>query len=236
MSQPDLIDSRLHSRTMILYSSSPQVDGRFTFKIDHEFDFGKLHYAGPISRRTGEYDVFNFDNKDYDAYAESKGTEFVFIRQDDILNTGSNYAIRRDKYELIRGGLDENKIDVEDLHSAGGFELSATLSKEDLLCHDGWLDLATGINQSEGYEVGLVTLQKYTDMFWDADIAQYKISDETEKGMAFSIEEPGYLDSMNKSYAIPVQIKGAFHFNSSVLAKDRYASDRMSPELLFRKP
>lgn len=153
----DVWDNYLDSRSMVVYGRKNK-DKRFRFKIDHDFNLKKI--IGKDVRTDGAIDIRPYD------FNNSKGTEFIIIKRDEIDGAGSDYAIRKDKYDrLVKTHTDfknhSEMLSVQDLCNAGGCRINTDLmtggiiqlegitgdpESEPIFVHDIWFALAAGIN------------------------------------------------------------------------------------------
>lgn len=127
----------LDSRTMQLCGGRNE-DAKCQFKIDHDFDVN--HVVNSPVNRDGSVAI---NEEVYDA---SGGTEFAIITNPDLI--GVEFAIRADKYSNIRDQLGHGQFTDEDIQAAGGFKINESLTPQEAVTCDGWLELAVGRNKA----------------------------------------------------------------------------------------
>lgn len=151
----------LYSKTFVLCGSKNEDDRR-RIKIDHDFDLTQI-INGNISPN-GSIPTSQ------EAYLESQGTEFILMMETEV-EGGVNpfqeaYAIRADKYDKVREGLNQGKYPKASLEEAGGFKIWQCLTPEEVIRSDGWLELAVGKNRAseEEYAEASALLAQYVTL------------------------------------------------------------------------
>ena len=161
----------LDSRTMQLYGGVNE-DNRYRFKIDHSFDLSAIVNAN-INYLDGSVII------NQTTYSQSQGTEFIIISSKDLNGANKDYAMKTDKYGIIRSALNKSrqsrhKYDLTALIRVGGFAINSDLDTEEIISteeeigkvtrvHDGWLELAVGKNNAkeEDYSKAEDLLKRY---------------------------------------------------------------------------
>jgi hypothetical protein len=133
-----LFNNWIDSKTLNLYSHNEKYN-KNSFKIDNSFDLNKI-----VNSEVSSNGSIKVSKNDYTA---SKGTAFIVFN--------SNYAIRTDKYK--------KGMTLQEVKKAGGFKINEQLTPEEVLTHDGWLELAVGKENAaeDDYENALILLKKY---------------------------------------------------------------------------
>ncbi len=168
----DLWEYWLDSSDMLLYGGKNE-DGRFRFKIDHNFDLNKI-IKGDV-RTDGSISLNSAD------YGASKGKEFIVIKHNEIKEADCDYAIRADKYKTLKQQNKLNNLTKEFLQKEEGVsKINTKLTKDEVLNSALWLELAVG--KSRNYQKAHELLKEYISE------AEMQKCFSNRKGMGFYIE------------------------------------------------
>lgn len=177
----DIWKTRLDSRTITLNGGTNE-DGRYRFKIDNDFDLSLIVDAAISLDGSVHFE-------DDSTYTNSEGTEFIIIPRSQIKGAQADYAIRADKYAIVREQL-YRKSTVRSLKKAGAFEINRQIIPDEVPKHDGWLELAVGRNKAreEDYVGARDLVQRYVS---DAE-KRNCFSDGTGMGFFINTSQKGY--------------------------------------------
>lgn len=156
----DIWQTLLDSKTFLFYAGLNK-DNRVRFKIDNEPDLATI-LSQPV--RLDFLDESIQINEEI--YNKSSGREFVVISKQDLKEANADYyAIRADKYQIIRKRLNEGKLTANGLVKAGAFIVKDDVTPKEAKSSDGWLELQVGKNRASksDYEKALKEFGLYVD-------------------------------------------------------------------------
>lgn len=106
--ETDLWEYAINSKTMFL-TGGRNEDKRKRFKIDHDYNLSSI-----VDKKVDSNGSISIDE---DIYNASEGTEYIVIEKGEIDVAKSDYAIRADKYELLKGKMGDLVTKWEGLYS-----------------------------------------------------------------------------------------------------------------------